>query len=757
MAPQRGFGLGEAHASPATCFQHSSCVFPCGLPAGVVKATPAGEPASGIPEVQPAGSHDSAASGVSSSCGLKPGTCTVHPTGSHSVAVSNTCSCVPCKTSVGEGALASGTCITVPTCMLALGGRPTAPESASTPTGRTSDQPAGPSVAQTASAVASYLWGLSPVHEFEALDLSKLSPSALSAWLTAEPEGSSSRPFRVEAASSATTALRLPAWWQLLPDSVVPAIMQAKSQWPLSYDEWLAAGFSVDHDWEFLSYVLLHGAPICALDCLPGPFKVANYKSFAENETAARSILAEEFEAGYLLVPPQGCSARFLHPLGCVPKKLGSVRIIHDLSAPVGRSVNASQKYWYRRFSVADEFAAMLSPGCYIGRLDVKAYYRNFGVDPLYWPLQGFAVREQAYFDTRMNFGMRNAPEIADRFSSALVRDAARHGVPSCMAVVDDFTVVHRSQQECGRQWAWLCNRMCSLGFKLSEGPGKTEPPAQVATVLGLVYDTVNMTVGLDPAKLEKLRRSVNAVMGCKKVKRKQLESLVGFLVWVSRVIYAGRSFCHHLKVAVHSVSRPQHWVYLNAACKRELQWWAAVAPSLNGCYPVLPPAPALWKDFQVDASTSGGPEGQPCIGIWVQGGYASLSHEQLSKLFVDCPARDAHINTWELYAVLVCVRLYADFLAGGHWRVRTDSASVEGWLMRGECRDDPRHEFIAEIATTSVAKYFRITAKHIPGAQNCMADALSRCRFDEVRVLLDRWIATRSDLWVDSAAAPVL
>ena len=599
-----------------------------------------------------------------------------------------------------------------------------------------------------AALMAGYLWGVSCKPGVSGVDMSKLAPSALAAWLTAEPVLSSSHPCRVQAASSATTALRLPEWWKLLPPAVVSTILEAKSQWPLGHMAWIAAGFDTDEDWEFLSYVLQHGAPMCALDEVPAPFAVPNYKSFDDNFGAAFEILKEEIAMGYLISPPKGCAALFLHPMGCVPKKSGSVRIIHDFSAPCGRSVNDAQKYWYRQFSVVDQFSAGLTPGCFIGRLDIKAYYRHFGIDPLFWPLQGLSVNGRSYFDTRMNFGMRNAPEIADRFSSALVRDACLHGIKNCMAVVDDFTVNHPSQSMCCAQWMWLCNRLRSLGFELSEGPGKTEEPAQVSTVLGLVFDTVEMTVGLDDAKLQKLRTSVAAVAKCKKVQRRQLESLVGFLLWVSRVTFAGRSFCHHLKVAARSVARPGHWVYINAQCRRELNWWCTVAPVLNGKYPILPPVPALWKDFQVDASTTGGPGGQPCIGIWMEGAYVSLSYDQLSSMFTDCPPCVAHINTWELYAVLVCVRLFDDYMAGGHWRVRTDSASVEGWLMRGECRDSIRHEYVAEMAASSVSKYFRLTAKHIAGAKNCMADALSRCNFEEVQSLLLKWKAAKSDVW---------
>ena len=63
-------------------------------------------------------------------------------------------------------------------------------------------------------------------------------------------------------------------------------------------------------------------------------------------------------------------------------------------------------------------------------------------------------------------------------------------------------------------------------------------------------------------------------------------------------------------------VKKQHHRVYLNRACRRELIWWASTAPSLNGSFPILPAAPHLWRDFQVDASTTGGPGATPCIGV---------------------------------------------------------------------------------------------------------------------------------------------
>lgn len=597
--------------------------------------------------------------------------------------------------------------------------------------------------------VAGYLWGLPGYDSLQHVDWAKASPASLSAWLTIE-NVLQSHPNRVLRSSSATTALLVPAWWQQLPAALVDLIDRARSKWPLKATVWEQAGFVADPDWPFLRKILIDGAPMCPVDAIPAKFNLDNCRSFELESDAAQDVILEELKAGYLAPLPPGCTAGWVHPLGVVPKKSGAIRIIHDLSAPHGASVNDSQFYWYRKFSLSDDFAAMLTPDCYIGRLDVKAYYRNFGVNPLFWPLQSFSVDGQVYYDSRLQFGMRSSPEIADRFSSALVRDAIKHGVEKCMAVVDDFTVVHDRLAKCTRDWSWLCSRLKELGFELSYGIGKTDPPEQIATVLGLVYNTVAWTVALDDAKVLKLATSVCTVAGSTKVFKRDLDKLCGFLLWASRVIFAGRSFCHHLLAAARSVKKQHHRVYLNRACRRELAWWASTAPSLNGSFPILPAAPHLWRDFQVDASTTGGPGATPCIGVWIDGAYVSLCHGQLSRLYTDVPALDAHINTWELYAVLICVRLFCDYMAGGHWRVRTDSSSVEGWLMKGDCRDDLRHSYLSEMATCGVSKYFRLTAKHIPGAQNCMADALSRCRFDEVALLLSKWKASRLGSWVE-------
>lgn len=85
-------------------------------------------------------------------------------------------------------------------------------------------------------------------------------------------------------------------------------------------------------------------------------------------------------------------------------------------------------------------------------------------------------------------------------------------------------------------------------------------------------------------------------------------------------------------------------------------------------------------------------------------------------------------------------MRLYSAYMAGCYWRVRTDNSQVIAWVMRGDAPPVCVSAWLKEIATVSVQARFRLGAKHIPGAANCMADALSRQTWGVVDELLDKW-----------------
>ena len=115
--------------------------------------------------------------------------------------------------------------------------------------------------------------------------------------------------------------------------------------------------------------------------------------------------------------------------------------------------------------------------------------------------------------------------------------------------------------------------------------------------------------------------------------------------------------------------------------------------------------------------------------------------------MFGDVPGPGVHISVWEVFAVVVAVRLYADYMAGKFWRVRSDNTQVVTWFMKGDAPPLQVSLWLKELASVSIALRFRLTAKHIPAAANCMADALSRQHWDSVHRYLALWVQKQSDL----------
>ena len=498
---------------------------------------------------------------------------------------------------------------------------------------------------------------------------------------------------------------------------------------PLSPSVW-ASAFAGDPDLDFLLYLVDAGVHVLPVDRLPGAFVVPNHSSFVEKLSLAAPILREELDHAILVPAPAGCVSRFVHPMGTVPKGAG-VRIIQDLSSPFGASINAEQRHWHRSWMSADSIMAMLQPGDYIAKTDISAYYRQLPVHPLHWPLLALQFEDMHVWDTRLPFGLRTAPEIADRVTAALVRRAAGVGcIARLAAVVDDFTVFHQDAGTCARDWRWLMGDMTSLGFPVH--PSKSEGPAQEQKVLGIVWNSVAMTASLDATKLAQLKEKLAKFVGAKKCTKRELQSVLGHLYYASRVVFAGRVFTFHLaQLLRQSHARlPHHRIYLNAAAKSDLRWWLAHVDMCNGQQALLPAKPVCWRSFQTDASLTGGPGGQPCIGIWLEGAYVSLSRVQLLAMFSDVPCLGADINIWEFYCVVVACRLFGDYMSGQHWRVRTDNSSCEAWIMRGVRSSPLVAGWLRELMSLSLHLGFRLTAKHIAGALNVVADALSRCEW---------------------------
>ena len=111
----------------------------------------------------------------------------------------------------------------------------------------------------------------------------------------------------------------------------------------------------------------------------------------------------------------------------CIPKKHqpGKWRLIVDLSAPEGKSVNdgISKPLCSLKYTTVREVAAhvhMLGKGALMANMDVKSAFRNIPVHPDGHLLLGTQWENQYFIDTVLPFGLRSAPKIFNAMADAL-------------------------------------------------------------------------------------------------------------------------------------------------------------------------------------------------------------------------------------------------------------------------------------------------------------------------------------------------
>jgi hypothetical protein len=368
----------------------------------------------------------------------------------------------------------------------------------------------------------------------------------------------------------------------------------------------------LDCDCTFLMSVVRNGVLLVPDLGAVAPYHLADYSSALEAADVISGMLVEKVAQGWVI--PVSAPPLFVHPLGAVPKSDGGLRVIHDHSVPVGVSVNDALVYVKYSWDTLESALALLVPHAFMARLDISAYHRHFMVHPSHWCVQGFEFGGQYYVDSRLQFGLRLAPELAYRFTMFIKRVLHANGVVGVVGVMDDYLLLHCDFRACLVMLAVAVALLQGLGFSVNMKPGKTMPPARVQKFVGVVINSARYTVSLPAEKLASLLHDVSSVLQRRSVRRRNLQSLVGKMQWASRVVFGGRVFMRSCSDALSRVLHPGFRVSVSSHMRDDLRWWLQSAAAHNG---VVSLAPARVTHYLfIDACLSP----VPCIGVFCAG-----------------------------------------------------------------------------------------------------------------------------------------
>ena len=435
-------------------------------------------------------------------------------------------------------------------------------------------------------------------------------------------------------------------------------------------------------------------------------------QKYVDNELTERRIIGP--------FAPTEAADIHVSRFGVIPKRHqpGKWRLILDLSSPEGKSVNdgIDRERCSLQYESVDDAARILmglGRGAQMAKIDIAHAYRNVPVHPTDRYLLGMQWKNEIYVDTALPFGLRSAPKIFCALSDALEWILLQAGMSSCLHYIDDFlTLGAPDSPECGHNLKVIMEICSVLGIPLAVE--KIEGPIGWIIFLGIELDSRTMTMRLPEEKLHHLRDLIAQWIRRRAATKRSMLSLIGELAHAAKVVIPGRIFLRRMIDCAHSRSNLEHWIRLDEEFRSDLYWWHAYLEQWNGVsllasHVFRPPDTTLFTDAS---------------GNWGCGGTSGLDWFQCAWSEQWVPV---NITTKELVPIVIAVAIWGHLWASKHVRVRSDNMAVVDILRARSSHDSKVMHLLRCLHFFSAKHDVRISASHIAGVQNTLADALSR------------------------------
>ena len=296
------------------------------------------------------------------------------------------------------------------------------------------------------------------------------------------------------------------------------------------------------------------------------------------------------------------------------------------------------------------------------------------------------------------------------------------HKVPDLLHYLDDFITAGTWDSPICSHYLMTAKEACSrLGLPLH--PLKCGLlPSWLSWALELGS---NQQVARLPAeKLAATCEQVNQWRARKWCNRLQLKSLIAHLQHAAKEVWPGRTFLRRTIDLSCCFWKRYHPIRINQEFRLDLDWWRTFLSSWNGVsfwlFPGLEPSP----DVEVISDASGSLGfGAFSSGAWFFGSWAT-------------PQVSLSIADKELFPVVIATRVQGATWHRPHVLFQSDSEPVVHVLNTRSSKVPTLKHLLRDLIMSEARFSFSFSAAHVAGAQNQIADAISRYCWQEYQCL---------------------
>ena len=395
------------------------------------------------------------------------------------------------------------------------------------------------------------------------------------------------------------------------------------------------------------------------------------------------------------------------------PKKDGSLRIILNLS-----KLNEFVAYEHFKMENLSLALSLVQQNCFMSVIDLKDAYFSVSVHSEFRKYLRFYWNSELFQFTCMPNGLSSAPRIFTKLLKPIFSSLRSNGYCS-VYYLDDSLLIGDTIDECQENVNATASMLIDAGFTINVKKSSLVH-SQTIKFLGFVLDSKSMTIKLTAERINKVIELGKSLLNRRNIVIRELAAYIGTLVSTFPAVTYGPLFYRYLEndktqSLKKSCGNFEGAAYLSEESRKEIMWWT---DNIENSEKDIK-EPLDWDTFiGTDASLEG----------W---GAVSNSHK-IGGRWNDIE-RGCHINVLELLAILLALKALFKLDLVKHVRVRTDSMTAVCYLNNmGGSKSLKCHQVVEDIWLYAVSRGFIVSAEHLPGIDNTLADKESRVFHDD-------------------------
>lgn len=423
------------------------------------------------------------------------------------------------------------------------------------------------------------------------------------------------------------------------------------------------------------------------------------------------------------------CSDEIISNIFIRQKKDKSYRVILNL-----KKFNSYVEYNHFKMESLQSALNLMKQGCYMASVDLKDAYYSVPLAREYRKFMRFMWKGELFQYTCLVMGLACSPRKFTKLMKPVYSDLRKLGF-SNVPYIDDVYLQGDNQYDCWENVKTTVNKLQSLGFILNIEKSVFIPKQEIV-FLGFILNSVEMTVKLTQNKIDNLYQCCQKILKLKKVKILEISQLLGFMVASFPGVEYGPLFYRTLendKIDALKYSRGDYnaSMEISLEARNDINWWIE---NVHKCMKQICHGEPNFL-VRTDASSSGW--GAEFDNVTTGGRW----NEQELQL---------HINEQELLAVLFALKSLCKKISCAHVHILSDNTTTVCYInAMGGSKSRSCNKITREIWFWCINKEIWLSASHIPGSKNTVADRCSRVFNDHTEWMLNPKIFNKiSTLW---------